>query len=346
MTIQYPGSMSRQSKGQLQVDVRALSAYLPIENATVLIKKSGDDAKTIETLKTDDSGQTITVDVDAPDKALSLEPNNTERPYAEYTIEVRADHYEPTVVEGSQILADTKALQGVELPNPKANNTSPSATTASATRWRQDNVIVIEPHTLYGIYPAKIPEDPVKPKPTQSSGLIVLNQVVVPEFIVVHDGSPYDPAAPNYYIFFKDYIKNVASSEIYSTWPESTITANILAILSFTLNRVYTEWYRAKGFNFTITSSTAYDHKFIYGRNIYQNISQIVDKIFVNYITKPGIEQPLLTQYCDGNRVKCPGWMTDLLKVTTIYYAFVFNLILNLISFCIYPLTPSFISNA
>ncbi len=134
---------------------------------------------------------------------------------------------------------------------------------------------------------------------------------MVPETVVVHDGSPSDSTAPNYYVNYTDYIKNVASSEIYATWPESTITANVLAIMSFTLNRVYTEWYRNKGYNFTITSSTAYDHKWIYGRNIFNSISTIVDEIFDQYLARPNVKQPILTQYCDGKRVTCPNWMSQ-----------------------------------
>ena len=128
---------------------------------------------------------------------------------------------------------------------------------------------------------------------------------------MVHDGAPSDSTARNYYVSYTDYIKNVASSEIYATWPESTITANILAIMSFTLNRVYTEWYRNKGYDFTITSSTAYDHKWIYGRNIFDSISRIVDEIFDQYLARPGVKQPILTQYCDGKRVTCPNWMSQ-----------------------------------
>ena len=97
------------------------------------------------------------------------------------------------------------------------------------------------------------------------------------------------------------------SSEIYATWPESTIYANTLAIMSFTLNRVYTEWYRNQGYDFTITSSTAYDQKWIYGRNIYANIDRIVDSIFANFLSRPGVRQPIFTSYCDGNRVTCEG---------------------------------------
>ena len=143
------------------------------------------------------------------------------------------------------------------------------------------------------------------------SGEIVLSRVVIPEFVVVHDGSPRDSTARNYYVRYRDYIKNVASSEIYATWPDSTIRANVLAIMSFTLNRVYTEWYRNKGYDFTITSSTAFDHKWIPERNVYDTISSVVDEIFANYLSRPNVRQPILTQYCDGNRVSCPNWMTQ-----------------------------------
>ncbi len=130
-----------------------------------------------------------------------------------------------------------------------------------------------------------------------------------PEYIIVHDGPPSDSSAKNYYVKYKDYIKNVASSEIYATWPYETILANILAIQSITLNRVYSEWYRNKGYDFTITSSTAYDQKWISGRNIYNNISRAVDTIFSNYLSRPNITQPIFTQYCDGKQVSCPNWL-------------------------------------
>lgn len=139
----------------------------------------------------------------------------------------------------------------------------------------------------------------------------MLSKVVIPEFVVVHDGPPSDPNAANYYVRYRDYIKNVASSEIYSTWPDSTLRANILAIMSFTLNRVYTEWYRNKGYNFTITTSTAYDQKFVYGRNIFQSISDVVEEMFQNYLSRPNVRQPILTQYCDGQRVTCSNWLSQ-----------------------------------
>lgn len=134
------------------------------------------------------------------------------------------------------------------------------------------NPLVIAPHTLWKLYPPKIAEAEIKD--IGETGEIVLSRVVIPETVIVHDGPPTDASAPNYYIPYRDYIKNVASNEIYATWPENTIIANVLAIMSFTLNRVYTEWYRNKGFDFTITSSTAYDHFFVYGRNYFDNISR------------------------------------------------------------------------
>ena len=165
--------------------------------------------------------------------------------------------------------------------------------------------------TLWGDYPPKIPEDSLKPIPAPT-GFVVLDNPVVPEFIVVHDGLPSDSSAENYWVPFKTYIKNVASSEIYSTWPEQTIYANVIAIISFTLNRVFTEWYRNQGYNFTITSTTNYDHKYIHNRNIFDEISVVVDTVFNTFIKRPPTaRQPLLAQYCDGQKTQCPDQMTQ-----------------------------------
>lgn len=128
----------------------------------------------------------------------------------------------------------------------------------------------------------------------------------VPETITVHLGPP-DSAAQNVTIPFTQYIKNVASSEIYPTWPENALRANIYAIISFALNRYYTEFYRSKGYDFDITSSTQYDQKFINNREIFENISRIVDEIFNDYVTKGNQIQPYFTAYCDGINVQCNG---------------------------------------
>ncbi len=280
-------------KGRLQINV-VNNFNIPINNATINIFYSGEPDRTIESLTTNSSGSSPVVDLNAPPIELSLDETNIIQPYSEYSIYVTAPGYEPVDISGIEILSDTTSVQSVNLI--PLEEGAPSD-------------IVIPAHTLYGEYPAKIPEAEIKP--VNESGEIVLSRVVVPETVVVHDGSPSDSTAPNYYVNYTDYIKNVASSEIYATWPESTITANVLAIMSFTLNRVYTEWYRNKGYNFTITSSTAYDHKWIYGRNIFNSISTIVDEIFDQYLARPNVKQPILTQYCDGKRVTCPNWMSQ-----------------------------------
>ncbi len=132
------------------------------------------------------------------------------------------------------------------------------------------------------------------------------DRVIIPETITVHLGAPDSPA-PNVTLPFTDYIKNVASSEIYPTWPESALRANIYAQISLALNRIYTEFYRSRGYDFDITSSTSFDQAFQNGRDYFSNISKIVDEIFDNYVVEQGFVQPLFTSYCDGVRVNCNG---------------------------------------
>lgn len=278
------------SYGSLSIRLTSSIGLIPIDNATISISISGSPQNTLEQVTTDDSGISPTISLPAPNFEYSQEPSQ-QQPYSTYDITVNAPGYEPVVVEGTEILPDVTAVQPITM-NPSETN-------------EPEEPIIIPEHTLYGDYPPKIPEDEIKP--VNESGEIVLSRVVIPEYIVVHDGVPQDSSAKNYYVRYTDYIKNVVSSEIYATWPEATIYANTLAIMSFTLNRVYTEWYRNRGYNFTITSSTAYDQKWIYGRNIYENISRIVDSIFANYLSRPGVIQPIFTSYCDGNKSACSG---------------------------------------
>jgi len=280
--------------GKLKISVLSTGLAIPVEDARCSISYTGEPDSVIEELITDSSGQSEIIELSTPPIDYSLRPSDIQ-PYAEYSIRVTAPGFEDVVVSGTELLADVTALQEIRMI-PRAENTIPDS-------------IVIGPHTLYGDYPPKIAEAEIKP--VAQTGEIVLSRVVIPEFIVVHEGSPRDTSAPNHYIRYADYIKNVASSEIYATWPESTIQANLLAIMSFTLNRVYTEWYRNKGFNFTISASTAFDQKWINGRNVFDTISEQVDNIFVNYLSRPNVTQPILTQYCDGERVSCPNWMTQ-----------------------------------
>ena len=277
--------------GRLKISVTSSIGLIPVTDATVKISYKGMPDSIIETLNTDISGQTEEISLPSPPLEYSMEPG-AEQPYSEYNIEVNAPGYEPVMVSGTEVLPDSLALQPIEM-NP------------IEVEQEEEETIVIPDHTLYGEYPPKIPEDEIKP--VDETGEIVLSRVVIPEYVVVHDGVPSDSTAPNYYVKYKDYIKNVASSEIYATWPENAIYANILAIMSVTLNRVYTEWYRNQGYNFTITSSTAYDQKWMRGRNIFENIDYLVDTIFANYLSRPGVRQPIFTSYCDGNLVTCSG---------------------------------------
>lgn len=282
-------------RGQLQIHVTTERGFFPIKDASIRLSYTGNPTEIIEELSTDISGQTAAVELPAPPLEYSMEPSEFQ-PYSEYTIQVNASGYRPINISGISVLPDKTSIQNVRMETATVGNPL-------------ERNIVITANTLYGNFPPKIPEDEIKPM--TESGEIVLSRVVIPEYVIVHDGPPSDSSANDYYVRYRDYIKNVASSEIYATWPDAALRANILAIMSFTLNRVYTEWYRNKGYDFTITSSTAFDHKFVYGRNIFSNISNIVDEMFNSYLSRPNVRQPILTQYCDGQRVSCPNWMTQ-----------------------------------
>lgn len=291
----YQTQADAPDQGGLQVWVESAVGAVPIENARVRIAYSGDPESTIEQVVTGEAGHAEEVELAAPPLEYSMEPDQPQ-PYAEYTVTVEADGYQSVDVSGVEVFSGTTAIQNVRL---------------RPLETAEDDLknIVIPANTLYGDYPPKIAEAEIKP--VTESGEIVLSRVVIPEYVVVHDGSPRDSTARNYYVKYKDYIKNVASSEIYATWPADTIRANVLAIMSFTLNRVFTEWYRNQGYEFTITSSTAFDHKWIPERNIFDTISVIVDELFADYLSRPNVKQPILTQYCDGRQVQCPNWMTQ-----------------------------------
>lgn len=295
MQFQLCAAAAGDPTGYLQVDVVSSQNNFPIEDASVTVSTESEPDIPIEQLTTNSSGQTENLPLAAPPLEYSLTPGSA-RPYSEYHLHIEAPGFKPVDISGTEILPDSTSIQNVRM-EPVDDDTP------------IDNNIVIPDHTLYGEYPPKIAENEVKP--VTDTGEIVLSRVVVPEIVIVHDGVPSNASAPNYYVPYRDYIKNVASSEIYATWPQASIAANVLAIMSFTLNRVYTEWYRGQGYDFTITSSTAFDHKWIYGRNFYESISVVVDEIFDNYLSRPNVKQPILTQYCDGKRVQCPGWMTQ-----------------------------------
>lgn len=217
--LQQGGSEPR---GSLQVVVLSENNR-PVENARVQIAYTGEPDNVLEELVTNSSGRTEPINLLTPPLEYSLNPG-IEQPYSEYTLRITAEDFAPLEIVGAEVLPNTRSVQNASL--------LPAAS--------QGSDIVIQPNTLYGNYPAKIAESEIKP--LGESGEIVLSRVVVPETIIVHDGSPNDTTATNYYVPYRDYIKNVASCEVYATWPEATLVANILAIMSFTLNRVYTEW--------------------------------------------------------------------------------------------------------
>lgn len=278
--------------GSLKIQV-INNNYFPVEGASVFISPTGLPDAVSEELTTDSNGIAIENSLSAPSLEYSMEPSDNQ-PYSEYNVLVSAPGYNERFVSGVQIFPGENGIQNIELTPDDGSDVNPT---------------VLDAHTLWEQYPPKIAEDMIKP--VSPSGGIVLSRVVIPETIVVHDGAPSDPTASDYYVPYRDYIKNVACNEIYSTWPDAAIRANVLAIQSFTLNRVYTEWYRGKGYDFTITSNTAFDQKWVYNATIFENVSQIVDEMFANYLSKPNVTQPLFTQYCDGRRVSCPGWMTQ-----------------------------------
>lgn len=280
-------------KGNLQIFVTAGESPQPIPGARVRVTDPA-NGNVLEELTTDSSGQTPFVELPAPPMELSVVESAAEqRPYALYNVTVSAEGYQTLHIGGVELLPAGRAIQRAALPG------------ASPGGFNVRNIL-LPPHALWGEPSSRPQEEAVKPLP-EPEGLVVLPEPVIPEYIVVHAGRPDDATAQNYWVPFKEYIKNVACSEIYSTWRTEAIKANVLAILSFTLNRVYTEWYRGKGYNFTVTNSTAFDQSYSHGRTIFEEIGVVVDDLFTTYITKEGISQPLFTQYCDGRRTQCNG---------------------------------------
>ncbi len=275
--------------GLLRVNAIERNAAFPVSDAQVSVLEP-DSSNVIAELKTNNEGQTVPLRLEAPPGAYAQD-SEAPRPFSEYDVRVSAEGYEDVFVRNVQIFSGSTAVLNTSLTSPF------------------DDIDIPYP-TLWGDFPSKIPESSIKRLPFPSN-LVVLPEPVIPEFVVVHGGVPDDRTAPDYTVRFKDYINNVASSEIYASWKREAIKANILAIISFTLSRVYTEWYRSKGYDFTITNSTAYDQAFTYGRNIFQEIEEVTDEIFDLYISKSDINQPLFTQYSDGRRVVREGWLSQ-----------------------------------
>lgn len=270
-------------EGYLIVNVYADNIALPIEGAKVLFNG--------KEYFTDEDGKTPLLPGFTVERKYSLEPQSQVEPFKLYDIEVSKMGLVTTVIKQIAIYEGITAVEDVFLMPELENNQSKVVSLTSSEIWESNTPKIFEEFS--GNRPQSI----------------VLNQVVIPQYIIVHDGIPTNVSAANYSIRFVDYIKNVACSEIYSTWPPECIKANCYCIISFALNRIYTEWYKSKGYiSFDITSSSAYDQKFTYGRPIYDTISNIVNEIFNEYIVKENVEGPLLALYCDGITSNYSGW--------------------------------------
>ena len=191
-------------QGTLQITVHSKTDNRPVENALVRISYTGDPNSVIEEVRTDSSGNTPVLQLKTPPLEYSLNASEEAQPYAEYSMQIKTEDFHQEEIAGTEVLPAVLAKQPVLL-NPRQGTVS-------------ENRIVIPPHTLFYEYPPKIQESEIKP--VHETGEIVLSKVVIPEYIVVHDGPVGDNSASNYYVRYRDYIKNVASSEIYATWPE------------------------------------------------------------------------------------------------------------------------------
>lgn len=290
--ILYPAQLRLRNFGLLQIQVINQINYQPIVNASIQIFRREDMSNPIDVLTTDISGKTTEIELTAPPIEYSMEPNQY-LPYTEYAVMAEAKGYQPVLIDSAQVFPSVSSMQPVWM--------IPVMGGREGVR-----VITIEPNYLVGSYTPNVFEDEVKPMPEGEED----KPVVIPEFITVHTSVPSDITAANYTVNYVSYIKNTVSSTIFATWPQETIIANTLAILSFTLNRIYTNWYPRQGYNFDITYTVAFDHKWLYSRNIYNNISQMVDNIFNYYLSKPDILQPILTQGCKGELAICPGMIS------------------------------------
>ena len=274
--------------GYLMMQARTAHDAVPLRG--VQISVLDDEQNRIYELTTDENGDTRSVSLETVDKSYSQNENFAGTPYVTYNVLARAQGFNTLFVADIPIFDGELAVLPLSLVPMQEDQRSSE----------QTQITVGAPAvTMTG---EREQEGPGR----EAGDQYVLRQVVIPNPITVHMGTP-DSMASNIQVSFPDYVKNVASSEIYPTWPEAAIRANIYAIITFALNRVYTEWYRAKGYSFDITNSTAYDQYFVYGRPVYESISRIVDQIFNEYVRRQGQNAPYFTSFCNGTTANCAG---------------------------------------
>ncbi|MBD5502706.1 MAG: LysM peptidoglycan-binding domain-containing protein [Lachnospiraceae bacterium] len=272
--------------GYLMMQARTAHEALPLSSVQVTVLD--DEQNRVYELTTDENGETRKVPLETVDKSYSQNENFTGTPYVTYNVLAQAEGFDSVYV------SDIPIFDG-ELAN------LPLVLVPMQGRQRTQTEISVGA-------PAVSMEGERNQEGSVGGGAApyVLRQVAIPNPITVHLGTP-NSSASNVQVSFPDYVKNVASSEIYPTWPEASLRANIYAIITFALNRVYTEWYRSKGYSFDITNSTAYDQYFVYGRPIYDSVSRIVDEIFNEYVRRQGQEAPYFTSFCNGTTATCSG---------------------------------------
>lgn len=274
--------------GYLMMQARTAHDAVPLSG--VQISVLDDEQNRVYELVTDENGETRSVSLETVDKSYSQNQNFAGTPYVTYNVLAQAEGFNTLFVTDIPIFDGELAVLPLSLVPMLENQRSREQTEISV-----------------GAPAVTMTGERNQEGPRGSMGSpYVLRQVVIPNPITVHMGTP-DSSASNIQVSFPDYVKNVASSEIYPTWPEAALRANIYAIITFALNRVYTEWYRAKGYNFDITNSTAYDQYFVYGRPIYESISRIVDQIFNEYVRRQGQNAPYFTSFCNGTTSYCAG---------------------------------------
>ena len=271
--------------GTLRIQTFAARQSAPMEGVTVAVQGDGFTLHCI----TDATGSAADIPVEAPACALSLDEDNTIRPYAVVSLTAAKSGYRTVRIEGIQIFAGQVTLaQPQMLPDTEEGKDIPNAP------------IIIPPHALFAGSGGS------GAQPVENCTPRVLDKVIIPKNITVHLGKPA-ASARNVTVSFRDYIANVASSEVYPTWPEQALRANIHCQISLALNRIYTEWYPSKGYTFNITNSTSYDQYYVHGRTVFDVMVRITDDIFNTYLRKRGTVNPYYSEYCDGKSVTCPG---------------------------------------
>ncbi len=273
--------------GYLTIQARTAHDAVPLGG--VQIRVLNRQGNSVYVLTTDENGETEQIPLETVDKSFSQNPYYAGTPYISYNVLAQMSGFNSLYVKSIPIYEGENALLPITLVPMQESQRSPlqaeisigkPAVTEQGSRTQEGTVT--EPESR------------------------ILRQVVIPNPITVHLGTPTSSAS-NVQVSFPDYVKNVASSEIYPTWPEAALRANIYAIITFALNRIYTEWYRNRGYSFDITNSTAYDQAFVYGRPIYSSISRIVDAIFNEYVRRQGQIAPYFTSFCNGTTATCQG---------------------------------------